>query len=150
MPLLIKFDSTDLVIWAICAGVCLAFIVNHIYKALVGPLVRTLIAYEHFSPETATTLAELKLNTKRNRFLLRDASPVMTYVSVVGDKIPRDENGKYDYEGAKFYVPQDKKEKASSAFAEPGRILPLIIFIALIIGCAYGLTKLVPILIALL
>jgi uncharacterized membrane protein len=45
---------------------------------------------------------------------------------------------------------QDKKEKASSAFAEPGRILPLIIFIALIIGCAYGLTKLVPILIALL
>lgn len=150
MLLAISLNSTDLVIWSICAGVCLAFIVNHIYKRLVGPLVRTLIAYDHLSPESAVTLDELKLNNKINRFLLKDSSPIMAYILVVGGSIPRDENGKYDYASARLYVAQNKKEKASKAFAEPERLILLFVYLALIIGCAFGLTKLVPIILALL
>ncbi len=150
MLLTINLSSTNLIIWSICAGVCLAFIISHIYKRLAGTLVRTLIAYEHLSKDTAVTLSELGLDNKRSRFLLRDSSPLMAYVSVVGDSIPRDENGRYDYASARFYVSEDKKEKASFAFGEPERLFTLLIFIAIVIGCAVALTKLVPIIIALL
>ena len=146
-------DSTDLVIWSICIGVCLAFIISHIYRRLVGPFVRTLIAYDHISKESAATLDELKMNKRLVRLILKDHSPVMGYVSVVGGRIPRITDGKksrYDYESARFYINEDKKDKIKVAFAEPERLPALIIYLALTVGCAYGLTFLVPILVALI
>lgn len=148
-----KFDSTDFIIWSICIGVCLAFVVSHIYKRLVGPLVRTLIAYDHVSEESAVTLDEIKMNKRLVRFILKDKSPVMGYVSVVGGSIPRITEGKkshYDYSSARFYVEEGKREKVKTAFAEPERLIALIIYLILTLGCAYGLTRLVPVLVALI
>jgi hypothetical protein len=150
MLLTVNLTSTSLIIWSICVGVILAFVISHIYRRLLGPLVRTLIAYDHTSTESAATLDELKLNKRLVRLMLRDGSPAMTYISVVGNSIPRLENNKYDYASARFFVPEEKKEKSSKSFVEPERLWVLILFIAIIIGCAYGLTKLVPIIIALL
>ena len=150
MLLAINLTSIDLIVWSICAGACLAFAINHVYKRLLGSFVRTLIAYDHISPDSAATLDELGLNNKKTRFLLRDSSPVMAYVSVVGDSIPKTESGKNDYESARFYVTADKKEKALCAFAEPEKLIVLFLVLALIIGCGFALTKLVPILIGLL
>ncbi len=150
MLLAVNLTSTNLIIWSICVGAVLAFIITHVYKRLLGPLVRTLIAYDHTSADSATTLNDLKLNKGLVRLMLKDSSPAMAYISVVGDCFPRDKNGKYDYNSARLFVPEEKKEKASKAFAEPERLWVLLVFIAIIIGCAFGLTKLVPIIIALL
>ena len=144
----IPFDSTDFIIWSICAGVCLALIVSHIYKKLAGAFVRTLIAYEHKDESSAATLDEIKLNKKHVKFILKSKSPIMSYVSVVGGEIPRDENGKYDYSAARFYVEEGKTDKAKCTFSEAGRLLGLIFTLIVIIAISFGLTKLVPIFIA--
>ena len=143
-------NSTNLIVWSICAGVCLAFVINHIYKRLIGPFVRTLVVYEHLDEQSAATLDELKMNNKLTRLMLWDSSPIMAYVSVVGSEIPRDENGKYDFGSAKFYIDKSKKEKALRSFAEPERLFVLIIFLALTIGCAIAVSKLLPIILSLI
>ncbi len=139
--------STDVVVWTICVGACLAFIINYIYRTVAGPLVRTLMAYDHTSEESAVTLDELKMNKRLLRFILKDSSPLRAYVSVAGGKIPSFTIGKrkvLDFGSARFYVDESKKEKARNAFGEPEKWYLVILFIALAIGCAYGMSKIVP------
>ena len=139
--------TSILVVWSICIGACLAFIINYIYRTVAGPLVRTLMAYDHISEESAASLDELKMNKRLLRLLLRDGSPLRAYVSVVGGEIPSFTIGKrksLDFISARFYVEESKKKKALNAFGEPERLIFVFVFIALAIGCAYGMSKIVP------
>ena len=145
---LIRFDTTDFIIWTICIGVCIALIISHFYKKIAGPFVRTLIAYEHFDEDSAVTLDELKMNKRFLRLMLRSKTLILSHVSVVGGEIPRDENGKLDIASAKFYIEKDKCDKAKCTFSETGRFLGLILTLIVIIALCYGLTMLVPVFVA--
>ena len=139
--------TSDIVVWSICAGACLAFIINYIYRTVAGPFVRTLIAYDHIDKESAVTLSELKMNKKVLKFLLKDGSPLRAYVSVVGDTIPSFTEGKrkvLDFDSAQFYIEESKKEKSQKSFGEPEKWYLIVVFIALAIGCAYGVSKILP------
>ena len=139
--------TSDIVVWSICAGACLAFIINFVYRTIAGPFVRALISYDHISEESAVTLDEIKMNKRILRFLLKDSSPLRAYVSVVGGEIPSFTEGKrkvLDFSSARFYVEESKREKSKNAFDEPEKWYLLIVFIALAIACAYGVSKIVP------
>ena len=87
------------------------------------------------------------MNKRVLRFLLKDGSPLRAYVTVAGGTIPSFTKGKrkvLDFDSARFYVEEPKKEKCQKAFGEPEKWYLVIVFIALAIGCAYGVSKILP------
>lgn len=148
--------TSEFIIWCICIGVCLAFIINYVYRTISGPFVRTLLAEECLSEERAKTLSELKFGEKKLiKFLLRDKSPLRNYVSVAGGSIPTKEiEGRKkpikDIDNAKFYVNEAIKDKVTNAFGEAERFILVLLFIAIAIGCSFGMTKLVPFIFAIM
>ena len=139
--------TTDFVVWSICAGVCIAFLWNYIYKTAVGPLIRTLIAYEHTSEETALTLKELKMDKPFVKWLLGDKSPIRSYVSVVGGELPKI-GKKPNFDEARFYIKEESVEKCKALFREPPKLIVTLLCMGVLIGISLALTYLIPILLA--
>ncbi|MBQ4511328.1 MAG: hypothetical protein II984_11435 [Clostridia bacterium] len=143
--------STELIIWAICIGVSLGFVVNFVSKAIVGPFVRALLAKNAIGEFNAISLREAGfLYRKLLMISLRDGSSLRNTVSVVGGKLPTITAGgktAIDYEKALFYIPESKKQKAQNTFGEGEKWYILILFIALAILCAYGMSKIMPLLV---
>ena len=138
-------------IWGICIGVIIGFIGNFLSKAIVGPFVRALISKGAIGEENAISLREAGfLYRKLLMIALRDGSSLRNIVSVAGGSLPTITAGKktaVDYEKALFYIPEDKKTKAHSTFGEGEKWYILLIFIVLAIGCAYGMSKVMPLLV---
>lgn len=144
-------DSTVLIIWAICIGVCLGFIGNFVSKAITGPFVRALISKGAIGEDNAISLRDAGfLYRKVLMFALRDGSALRNTVSVVGGKLPTITAGgktAIDYEKALFYIPETKKEKSQNTFGEGEKWYVLLLFIALAVACAYGMSKVMPLLV---
>ena len=144
-------SSTVLIIWGICIGVILGFVFNFLSRAITGPFVRALLAKDAIGQDKAVTLKDAGFLSKRLlKLALRDGSSLRNTVAVVGGHLPTiTANGKtaIDYEKALFYIPEDKKEKAGSAFGESEKWYILILFIVLAIACAYGMSKVMPLLV---
>ena len=144
-------NSTVLIIWAVCVGVSLGFVGNFVSKAIAGPFVRALLSKGAIGEENAISLREAGfLYRKLLAFSLRDGSSLRNTVSVVGGSLPRISAGgrtAIDYEKALFYIPEAKKEKAQNTFGEGEKWYLLLIFIALSIICAYGMSQIMPLLV---
>ena len=147
----VQNDSTELIIWAICIGVVLGFVGNFLSKAIAGPFVRALISKGAIGENNAILLRDAGfLNKKLLLIALRDGSSLRSIVSVTGGNLPTVTVGKktaIDYEKALFYIPESKKEKAQATFGDGEKWYILLIFIALAILCAYGMSEVMPLLV---
>lgn len=143
--------STTFIIWAICIGVTLGFVFNYVSKLIPGPFVRALLSKNAIGEDNAVSLRDLGfLNKKLVLFALNEGSSLRNIVSVVGGKLPTiTANGKtaIDYEKALFYIPESKKIKAQTAFGEKEKWYILPLFIILAIAIAYGMSKVMPLLV---
>lgn len=143
--------STVLVIWAICIGVSLGFIYNFLSRAVAGPFVRALLDKKAIGEDKAVSLKELGfLEKKLIKISLRDGTALRNIVSVKGGSLPKITVGKKtatDYDKARFYISAEKQEKAGAIFGEKEKWYLLIIFVALAVACAYGMTKVMPLLV---
>ncbi len=144
-------DSTELIIWGICIGVCLGFLGSFLSKALQGPFVRELLSKGAIGEENAISLRDAGfLYRKLLMIAIRDGSALRNIVSVVGGKLPTVTAGgktAIDYEKALFYIPEDKKSKAEATFNEGEKWYILLIFIALAVLCAFIMSKVMPLLV---
>ena len=144
-------DSTELIIWAICIGVVLGFVYNFISKSVAGPFVRALISKNAIGEEKAISLRDVGfINRKLLLLNLRDGSPLRNTISVVGGNLPTITAGKktaIDYEKALFYIPESKKEKAQVTFGDGEKWYILLVFIVLAIIVAFGMSKVMPLLV---
>ena len=144
-------DSTELIIWGICIGVCLGFVGSFLSKAIQGPFVRELLSKGAIGEENAISLRDAGfLYRKLLMIAIRDGSSLRNIVSVVGGNLPTiTANGKtaIDYENALFYIPEDKKSKAAATFGKGEKWYILLIFIALAVLCAFGMSKVMPLLV---
>lgn len=144
-------SSTVLIIWGICIGVVLGFVFNFLSRAITGPFVRVLLSKNAIGVDNAITLSEAGfLNKTLIKYSLRDGSSLRNTVSVVGGRLPRITAGgktAIDFNNARFYILPDKKVKAEATFEEGEKWYLLIIFIALAIIFAYGMTKVMPLLV---
>ena len=143
--------STELIIWGICIGVSLGFVINFLTSAISGSFVRALLEKNAIGEEKAATLNDIGyLNKWCLKLLLRDGSALRNTVSIVGGKLPTISAGgktATDYTSARFYISSDKREKASSTYGNKEKWYFLVIFIVLAIGCAFGMTKVMPLLV---
>ena len=144
------FDSVEFIVWSIGIGVCIAFFVNYVYKRLVGPFIRNLIEQNVVGKENALTLKELYMDTWLKRWLLSDGAPLRKYISVVGGELPKDKDGKKpDFENARFYIEKESLEKCQKLFGKKENLFLALLFVVITLGVTLGLSKLIPIILAL-
>ena len=142
--------STALIIWGVCIGVVLGFIYNFVSRWIAGSFVRALLSQDCVGQSKAISLKDAGfLGKKALHLLLADGSSIRRIIGVVGGTIPVITQGKRtkkDFESAKFYIIEESKDKASVAFGQKDKWYYLVLFIVLAVGCAYGMTKVMPLL----
>ncbi len=144
-------DSTVLIVWAVCIGVCLAFVLNFLSKAVVGSFIRALFAKNATSEASAVTLEELGFAKKKLiRLALKNGSALMNTVSIVGGEFSETTVGKRkitDYNNARFYISEEKSDKAKITYGQKEKWYLLVAFIAMAVAIAFIMTKVMPLLV---
>ncbi len=106
------------VLWAFMIGVSCAAVYLFLVRRFLGTFVRKLLEHDAFTPETAVGFEDIEM--KNNFFIKRSLRPGTDFSQTV-----------LEHEG-KYYIPEDKLEKAESKYkSATGGVL--ILFLAIII-----------------
>lgn len=122
--------NLEIIIWAVCIGINVAFILTFIIKNFVGECVRSIIKNAQ-GEENAKTLSELKSMTPICRYFLRDGKTLRNIISVVGNELPKKSvKGvlEPDFDSAKFYIKQENVKKAEGLYGKVFKWYHLLIF----------------------
>ena len=137
------------IVWGICIGVNLAFIISFISRNTIGKIVRALLSFSE-GEEAGRTLYELgfKKVSFLSKVVLKEGSSLRNIVYIEGGHFPTKENSDgsvtLDWENAKFYIPDSQRKRAESLYGKPQRWIFLPIFIVLSIFCAALMAWLMP------
>ncbi len=165
-PFLGWMVTTNIVVYAVAAGIFLSFVGYWFVQNVIGDLVRKLLN-DCVGEENAKSLKDLESDNFLFKYILREGKTLRNLISVKGGSLAPlnvkkdggEENKrktfkarlaslkrvKYDYDNAEFYIPEDKVTKAKAKFAKRSNIfwLPLVFILCAVIG--FGMTYLVPI-----
>ena len=124
-------DSTlEKVIWAIFVGVVIASFMLWYSKGYIGKVARKLAEKQAHSPEDAWTLRELGFDNVFYRHALKNkysALRKVIYCTVEKEKI-----GKEDFYEARFYIPEEQKNRAYFKYRGNNTTLPMV-FIVIVV-----------------
>lgn len=138
-----------LLVWCIGIGAILAFCYNFFSQTICGKIVRAMIYAECFDEESSKSLSELGIKeTAFVRFFLKDRGLLRHVIDVKGGVFPLkplEKKDVYDFDTAKFYIPESKREKATVRYGEALKLRYLILFIILAILVCIGMSYMVPI-----
>lgn len=145
----LPFMSVEFYVWAACIGFNITMVLVFFLKGAESKLMSSLLTSQSFSEESSRSLAEMGLNNKLIRFLLRDGSTLRKVVTLVGggDRIALKKGAKarVDFDKAKFYISEDNKKRAESMKKSAVKWYMLPVFCAIAIGIAVGIHFLIPI-----
>lgn len=115
----LAFDSPELIIWSACVGFNVAMIISFLLKRIEGTFISSLLSLGASSKESAVTLSQLGQDgNKALKWFLKDGSTLRNTVYLVGDSLPTKSTKKRRkepvFDNARFYIPEDKLEKAES------------------------------------
>ena len=138
------------IIWAICIGVNLAFILSFISRNIVGKIVRSILSFPE-GEECGKTFAELgfKKVSFFAKILLKEGSSLRSIVQIEGGQIPTkvaDGSIVHDWENAKLFIPESQRKRAESLYGKRQRWIFLPIFMIVSIGLSALMAWLMPIL----
>ena len=111
------------IIWGICIGVNLAFLLSFIVRNINGNIVRKLLAFPK-GEEDAKTFSELGYKKVGffHKVILKDGSSLRKIINVAGGDLPRAENTEGaivpDWENAKFFIPEGQRERATILYGK--------------------------------
>lgn len=151
--------TLTLVLWAMYAGLVIACAMSVYNKNYPGAVVRALIKKECLSPEGAMTLGELGIKPSAlRRRTMRDKATIRKYVAVANPEACRRSTPRsgaalavrrflsmdtsdvvtYDFDTARFYIPEDKKHVADVRYGTSSKLVPGIITVvaAAVLGAA--------------
>ena len=138
------------VILAICAGVILAALYNFYIRQVPGGVVRLLLSRDALSPEKALSAEELGLlNKPFSLWELMRGITLRRLLAIAPGSAEEEESA--DNEEApitaktRFYIPEDKKERAEIRFNQEGNgVLGLVLTCVLSVVLGFLLLKLIP------
>lgn len=148
-PYLGHIITTEVVVWGICAGAMLAFTVYFFQMKVLGSLVRLLMR-DCVGTSNAKTLGELGKNNAFYRHFLKDNSILRRIVGVIGGEIPKNTDGELDFEGARFYIEEEKLEIAEKRYSKDVKIYMYIIGILACVAVGVAMHFVLPWLLGLL
>lgn len=139
-----SFDATaaTIVIWGICIGIFIAYLIALYKHTVAGAPVRALLHAEAFSPETAKTLSELGFTQHHMiQFELRHDLQLQKLL-----KTKTDENGELRY-----FIPEELKYCAELRYEKKANPVIQILFAAVLtVAIGIVVVKLLPLLLSLL
>ena len=149
-PTALPFTKAEFYIWACCIGFNVAMVLVYFLKNVESKLVTALFERNAFDEGSAVCLNDLKLKGMLLlKLLLRDKGTLRTTILLADDdKREVDKKGKkeaIDFSKARFYISQDKLEKAESLKKGAVKWYLLPILCAISIGIAIGVNFLMPI-----
>ncbi len=116
-----------LLLWCIYGGILIAALYIGYQKSVVGRLVRALIEKGCDSPENALTLEQLGLEKHaRIRAALKPKSTLSHMISAVFPSTFDDTKNTFDFSATRFYLSDEKKEKAARYCSEGSFLLTLL------------------------
>ena len=142
-------NSLEIIVYGICTGAIIAFTLYFFRQRLLGTLVKRLIL-DALGAENAKTLDELGKNKLIYRHALGDNSILRRYVSVIGDTLPLDVNGKPDFSSARFYITDDKTEIAISRYHKECKIYVYVLGVLAMALLAFAVRYLIPLMLNLI
>ncbi len=116
----LAFDSLELIIWSACIGFNVAMIISFLLKRIEGAFISRLLQIGASSEESAVTLSQLEQDDNKTlKMFLKDGSTLRNTVYLVSGSLPRESTeekrrGQPILDNARFYIPEDKLEKAES------------------------------------
>lgn len=135
------FDSLDVMVWGICAGVMLGVIAATFDKLFCQRMVQALLTRGAQTPEGALSLGELDIKGKWYlKGALREGKPLRKMLSV-----PESLTLPAKTEDIPFYLPEEKRFRAESRY-ENGRhpIMSMFLIAALLLVTALFVLFIVP------
>lgn len=152
-------------IWGIYGGLVLGLAVSYYHKFFIGGFVRRLLKKEALGEEKALSLSDLdlkgmpiiKLAVKRDSALkkyVRIANPeeciskksAKPFVKRIRRFFNREkEKAVYDFDKARFYIPEELKYRADTVFEKKGSTpAAFVIFVVLLTALAAAVSFLIP------
>ena len=152
-PLAMSYTATKTlttIVIAVCVGVILAALYNFYVRRVPGGVVRLLLSRGALSPETALSAEELGLlNKPFSLWELMRGITLRRLLAIAPGSAEEEESA--DNEEApitaktRFYIPEDKKERAEIRFNQEGNgVLGLVLTCVLSVVLGFLLLKLIP------
>ncbi len=146
----LSFDSPELIIWSICIGFILGIVITFFVKQVQGKFISLLLGKEACDEGSAVSLCELgQGSNKFLRLCLKIDSGIRGVVTFLEEDIEEDGSKKSkapNFDKIKFYIAQDKAEKASSMIKGGLKWYFLPVFAILIVIITITVIKLLPML----
>ncbi|MCL2212268.1 MAG: hypothetical protein FWB93_00325 [Oscillospiraceae bacterium] len=150
-----SIDTTAaMIVWGIYIGIVIASAVALYQKNVVGRFVRSIIAENATSPETAKTLEELGYGKKYGiRRHLRGKTALSSIIFEAEDELVLDDDGlprpvvrsSVNLANGKFYIPEDLKHRAQVRFEKKGSsIWSFLLVVVVFFVMAIGVVQLLP------
>ncbi len=113
--------TTGVLVIGFTIGAILAFSVYFFQTRILGSLIRALLK-DAIGEQNAKTLEQIEKNNFFFKFYLRDGSILRKYIKVVGDTVPKNNEGKYDFSCARFYIDEEKAQVAEIRYSKETKI----------------------------
>lgn len=123
-------SSLEKVVWAIFIGTVIAAFMLWYSNGYIGKVARRLAAKNAFSPENAWTLRELGLDNIFMRNALRNKYSALR--KVVFCTVDKEKLKRQDFYKAKFYIPEELKERAYFKYRGKNNTLPVVLIVAVV------------------
>ena len=113
--------TTGALVIGVTLGAMIAFTVYFFQTRVLGALVRKMLEVAR-GEDNAKTLSELGKTGKFYKLFLGDKSVLRKYISVVGGKLPRDDENEPDFNLARFYIDEEKVDKCEMRYSRDTKI----------------------------
>ena len=162
----LPFTEPEFYVWAFCIGFNVAMIFAFVLKSIESRFVNTLFNKEAFDKDSAITIAQAGVKSSALlRFILRDKSTLRKIILLADDNngtatdvqdssnnnAKKSENSNkdsgviLDFNVAKFYISEEKLDRAKSLKKGAIKWYLLPVFCAISVGLAIGVCHLLPI-----
>lgn len=141
--LALSFDSSELIVWSVCVGFILGIVATFVIKQVQGKFISLLLEKGANDEDSAVSLEDLGQGS--NKFLklcLKVGSGIRGIVTFVDEADAKSPN----FEVIRFYVSEDRLEKATSMTKGGMKWYFLPIFSILIVIITIIVIELLPVL----
>lgn len=147
----LPFTKPEFYVWAFCIGFNVAMVFVFVLKSVESKFIVALFNNEALSEDKAITLQQAGVKgTGLLRYLLRDNGTLRSVVLLSKGSERSDEQGttskqNIDFNYAKFYINEEKLDRANSLKKGAMKWYLLPVFCAVSIGLAIGVCYVIPI-----
>lgn len=144
--LALSFDSPELIVWSICFGFILGLIATFVVKVVLGKFISSILDTGANNESSAISLNDIGQSGNKFLKLCLRVSGIRGIVTFVDEAEENNKSKSLDFDKVRFYIEDNKKEKATAMTKGGLKWYFLPIFVVLIVIITIIVVKLLPVL----